>query len=85
MTYAWYDLVGNIGVALILLAYLGLTLERLDPKSARYSLMNGLGALLILVSLYFAFNLSSFIIEIVWLMISLIGLFNALRRRKDNL
>ena len=81
MSYAWHDFVGNIGVALILIAYLFLTLEKLDPKSVLYSVLNGLGALLILVSLYFAFNLSSFIIEIAWLLISLIGLIQAIRYR----
>ena len=81
MTYAWYDFVGNIGVALILIAYLGLTLGRLDPKAIVYSILNGLGALLILVSLYFAFNLSSFIIELAWLLISSVGLTQAIRHR----
>jgi multidrug transporter EmrE-like cation transporter len=81
MSYAWYDFVGNIGVALILIAYLFLTLEKLDPKSVLYSILNGLGALLILVSLYFAFNLSSFIIELAWLLISMIGLIQAIRYR----
>ena len=38
-----------------------------------YSLINGLGALLILVSLFFNFNLSSFTIEVVWLLISAYG------------
>lgn len=84
MSYAWHDFVGNIGVALILVAYLFLTLEKLDPKSVLYSILNGLGAILILVSLYFAFNLSSFIIEIAWLLISLIGLIQAIRYRLQS-
>ena len=84
MSYAWHDFVGNIGVALILIAYLFLTLEKLDPKSVLYSILNGLGAVLILVSLYFAFNLSSFIIEIAWLLISLIGLIQAIRYRLQS-
>ena len=81
MSYHWYDFVGNIGVAMILLAYLLLQTGRTAIADWRYSLVNGLGALLILVSLCFAFNLSSFIIELVWLAISLFGLMKALRSR----
>jgi hypothetical protein len=45
------------------------------------SLINGLGALLILVSLFFNFNLSSFTIEVVWLLISAYGIGKYLRNR----
>jgi len=82
MTYHWYDFVGNIGIVFILASYLLLQLERLSASDWRYSAANGLGAVLILFSLYFAFNLSAFIIEIAWLVISLFGLLKALRARK---
>lgn len=81
MEYTWHDLVGNLGVALIVLAYLGLQIGRLDSHALSYSILNGLGASLILVSLWFNFNLSSFIIEIFWLAISGVGIVLALRRR----
>ncbi len=71
MSYAWYDLVGNIGVFLILLCYLLLQMERLKVTSLSYSVMNAVGAILIIVSLCYTFNLSSFIIELAWLSISL--------------
>ena len=71
MTYNWYDFVGNIGIVLILAAYAGLQMGKLSPQMRRYSVMNGLGAALLLVSLYFDFNLSAFLIESAWLVISL--------------
>ena len=83
MTYEWYDFVGNIGIVFIVAAYLGVTMEKLSPKKASFHVMNGAGALLILVSLYYAFNLSSFIIEIVWLIISAYGLWRAYRQRES--
>lgn len=76
------DLIGLTGVALILLAYFALQTERLRSEDWRFSAINGLGALLIMVSLFFTFNLASFVIEIFWLMISLFGLWKAWRRRR---
>ena len=75
MSYQWYDLIGNVGVFLILTSYLLLQLEKIDPRSIKYSLLNTVGAVAVLISLYFEFNLSAFIIEIFWLIISLIGVF----------
>ena len=76
------DILGIIGVVFILAAYLALQIEKLSPKSLTYSALNGLGAALILVSLYFDFNLSAALIESAWLLISLFGLFKALRSRQ---
>ena len=73
MNYEWFDLVGNIGVFLILLAYLLLQMDKIYSRSFIYNLSNALGAVLILISLGFKFNLSAFIIEFFWLLISLIG------------
>ena len=81
MAYDWTDFIGNIGVALILVAYLLLQFERIDSRKVPYSLMNGAGAALILFSLYFDFNLSAFVIEFFWLLISVIGLLRATGRR----
>tara|TARA_B100000965_G_scaffold374509_1_gene365854 strand:+ start:100 stop:360 length:261 start_codon:yes stop_codon:yes gene_type:complete len=74
MTYTWYDFLGNIGVILILLSYLLLQINKIKSQSIYYSLMNAIGAFLILVSLYYNFNLSAFIMEFFWLLISLYGL-----------
>jgi len=81
MHYEWYDFVGNIGVVLILGSYFLLQIDKVNSKSVAYSVGNAIGAVLILVSLCFAFNLSSFVIEIFWLLISLYGLFHT---KMDN-
>lgn len=80
MTYTWADAVGNLGVLLVLGAYLGLQIGRLDSRGALYSACNAAGAVLLLVSLTVNFNLSSVIIEIFWLAISLVGLWRYWRR-----
>ena len=71
---AWHDIIGLLGVSLILLSYALLQLERLDSRSRAYNAGNALGAGLVLVSLLFEFNLSAFVIETAWLVISLYGL-----------
>lgn len=82
MEYHWYDLIGNLGVLFILAAYFLLQVNILSSKSLRFSLLNLLGAGLILVSLYFDFNLSAFLIEFFWLLISLLGIIKSLRLRQ---
>lgn len=82
MSVTHYDILGMVGVAIILAAYLLLQLEKLSAQDWRYSAVNALGALLILISLFFSFNLASFIIEIAWLGISIFGLFKALTSRQ---
>jgi len=79
VSYEWHDLVGNVGVVCILGTYLLLQLGRMSATALSFSLINGLGAALILVSLVVDFNLSSFIIEIVWLVISVAGVWRSLR------
>jgi hypothetical protein len=48
-------------------------LGRISGQNVAYSLANAFGAALILVSLYYDFNLSAVVIEIFWLAISLMG------------
>jgi multisubunit Na+/H+ antiporter MnhB subunit len=74
MTYAWYDIVGTVGVATIIAAYILLQTRRLRSENPVYSILNAAGASVILVSLYFSFNLPSFIVEFFWLLISLFGI-----------
>lgn len=77
------DVLGLIGVALLLLAYgLGVA-DRLDPKGPPALLLNLGGALLILASLWKDFNLSAVVIETAWALIALTGLARyALARRR---
>lgn len=73
--YGWHDLVGNIGVVMVLWCYLRVQTGHMPAQSLRFSLYNGLGAVLIMISLMVDFNLSSFVIEVAWLGISVGGLY----------
>lgn len=74
MQIAWYDIVGSIGVFTIILTYVLLQAERLKSESLAYSVLNGLGALLILFSLLYSFNFSAFVVESLWVLISIYGI-----------
>lgn len=82
MQYAWYDIVGTAGVGLIILTYTLLQIEKIRSEHLLYSLLNAAGAALILVSLYYTFNLPSFIVEFFWLLISLFGIGKYLLRKR---
>jgi hypothetical protein len=84
MDFHLFDLTGFIGVLLIVTAYLFLQLNKLPSSSPSYSVLNAAGALLIILSLTFKFNLSAFIVEVFWLLISLFGLTKSLLSRGDS-
>jgi paired small multidrug resistance pump len=73
MSYGWHDAIGIAGVMLVLICYLLLQMGRMSAESLLYSAVNGLGALLILISLAYDFNLSAFLMEAAWLLVSLYG------------
>lgn len=83
MQFAWYDLIGSIGVALIILTYVFLQLEKIRSDRLLYSLLNAVGAALIIVSLIYSFNFSAFIVEFFWLLISLFGIGKYFLRKKS--
>jgi hypothetical protein len=72
--YAWYDFAGNVGVALMVFAYLLLQMGKLRINDLSYLLMNTIGASVVLISLLYNFNLSAFLVELFWLLISIFGL-----------
>ena len=71
---AWTDIVGVIGVAMILVAYAGAALGRLDVKGALSLSAHFVGASLILLSLMVDGTLSALLMEGSWALVSLAGL-----------
>ena len=83
MTITIADATGAIGAALLISTYFLLQMGRLEGRSLSYSLLNAVGAGLIIVSLYYDFSLAAFIIELFWLLISLMGIYRAIVNRAD--
>jgi len=73
MIVEWHDWIGGIGAAILLTTYLLLQINWMKATSMRYSILNGIGSGGILVSLSQDFNMSAFVIEVCWLVISIIG------------
>jgi len=84
MTYQWYDVVGTAGVATIVITYVLLQSDRIRSEQLAYSVLNAIGAALIIVSLCFNFNFPAFIVEFFWLLISLIGVVKYIWLRRSK-
>ncbi|MGA9342199.1 MAG: hypothetical protein WBV61_07675 [Rhodanobacteraceae bacterium] len=83
MNMPWHEWAGLVGVALVLFAFLLLQAHKLHGNGPIYQTMNALGAIGVMLSLLFgSFNLSAFLLEVAWLLISIYGMIVALRRRR---
>ncbi len=78
------NFIGLFGAFLLLLAFFLLSTNRISSHSLKYQIYNLLAASLILYSLLFDFNLSAFVIEIAWIIISLMGIYKILSARKHQ-
>ena len=81
MTYGVLDFVGNIGVVILVITFLMLQLNKIPSDGLAYSLLNAIGASLIVVSLLFDFNLSALLMEVFWVLISFVGIYRYFRSK----
>ena len=82
MSIALYDLVGLVGAAIIVAAYFANQQRWLASDDWRFPAANLVGASLILVSLWFDWNLPSVVIEAVWALVSIWGMVRSLADRR---
>jgi len=78
----FHDLIGLTGVSIIIVAYFLLQVHKLKSTDVRFSIFNIIGSSLILYSLSFDWNLSSVVIEVFWILISLIGVYKYINIKK---
>ena len=76
------DMIGFTGVALLIVTYALLQLEKIDPKGFWYSFNNLLVAILVTVSLVYTPILAILVIEFFWFIISLFGIVMYFKRKK---
>jgi membrane-bound ClpP family serine protease len=75
------DIIGILGVILLLTSYFLLSTGRLNTKNFSYPLCNFIAAWLILFSLFYNWNTPSVLIEIAWILISIVGMWRILKKR----
>jgi hypothetical protein len=78
------DIIGTVGVLFTLLAYFLLQIDKITSTGRTYSILNVVGALLILYSLYFNWNTPAVIMEVAWLLISIYGLIRHYNPPRNN-
>tara|TARA_R110001592_G_scaffold122327_2_gene328905 strand:+ start:227 stop:481 length:255 start_codon:yes stop_codon:yes gene_type:complete len=78
------DLIGLIGVALLVTTYAMLQTDRIEPKGFWYSFNNMIVAMLVSVSLYYTWNTASVVIEVFWFLISVYGIVMYYQRRQNE-
>ena len=76
------NLLGNVAVISFLFAYFMLNKGTWKAETLAYILCNLIGAILLLISLWIDWNLSAFILEAAWGLISMWGLIKYIRARK---
>ena len=77
-----FDVIGMTGTALVVGAFFMLQLGKAEPTGIVYNLINLSGAILLLISLCYNFNLASFVIELFWIAASLIGLYKYFKGKR---
>lgn len=81
MTQTVPDIIGYFGVAFVVVTYFLSQIGRMDSTRALYPALNTVGALMILVSLYYRPNPPSIVIEFFWLAISVVGVVRAVMKK----
>lgn len=72
------DVIGWVGVLLILLAFALTTFEIINAKDIAYGLLNLFGALGIIISSYTKKDFQPVILNIAWLLVAITGIIRSL-------
>ena len=79
MDIDFFAALGLLGTVLYTAAFALLQAGRLNATHCRYSLLNAAAAVLLLISLSQTFHLASVLSNLIWLSLSLAGLYRAAR------
>ena len=80
--FSFWDGLGIAGSLMICSAYLMVSTGKVRPAGIPYHTANAVGAILLLVSLWFRPNPGAILIEVLWLAIASFGIARALRARR---
>ncbi len=80
----FYNVVGTVGAALFTICYFLIQTGKMTTDNIWYSILNMIGAILLLFSLYYEFNLPSVFIESFWLLISSYGVLRCVSHKSKT-
>ena len=80
MNLQWFDWVGILGTLMTLGAFFLLQAGKIHGNRLAYQLLNLVGAACVLVSLLGKFNISVFLLEATWVVISIYGIVRTFRK-----
>jgi drug/metabolite transporter (DMT)-like permease len=80
----WPDILGLIGVFMVLMAYGLQQMRRIDGNGVLYPSLNLIGAILILISLAYKPNVPAIVMEAAWVAMSVVGIFLAVKARRNQ-
>jgi hypothetical protein len=83
MNLDFANIIGLLGSGLMVIAYAYSNMAK-TLNFILFNLLNLIGALLLIYSLTVHFNMASMALEVVWAMIALMGLAQALRKGKSS-
>ena len=75
-----FQIAGFFGAMLILFAYVGHQLKKIDPDAPLYNALNASGAAVLTYIALHPFQIGFVILEGTWTLVSIAALFKALRR-----
>jgi paired small multidrug resistance pump len=84
MNLQWWDWIGLAGTASVLLGFFLLQAGKLHGQRIVFQLLNLFGAIGLLVSLYGKFNVSVFLMESAWALISAYGIVRRVRGSRKS-
>lgn len=77
------NIIGHIGIACFLGAYFLMQKDTISPKGGWYLGLNLIGAILMMISLMIDWNLSAFLLEAAWALISMYGIYTHILTRRN--
>lgn len=81
--YTFHDYLGLLGVFITLIAYVLISIRKMNPIGLSYPSLNAIGSLLIIYSLLYKWNPASWWMEISWLLVSLYGVYQAMKHQRN--
>jgi len=79
------DIVGFFGTATYLASYILLQKKASFAQTVAYSAMNLAAAMFVIISLLYSFNMSAFVSQCIWVVVSSYGMYKAYSRNKKTI